>query len=116
MKVECLSDGYISLTEGKVYNVVQLDSSTETILLEDDDGDFVWFEDKDFKLLPEVGAKREKVALKDFLASMPEDSHASVMFGIGGTISIYAYDLEFDCKSEERAEEVYAALITLFKE
>ena len=55
------------------------------------------------------------ITYKDFIASMPKDSLATVMFS-EGVVNIYAYDLEFICTTEERAEEVYAALITLFKE
>lgn len=57
-----------------------------------------------------------KITYKDFLASMPKSASACVtMYGDGEVIA-NVYGFEFVCKTEERAEEVYAALITLFKE
>ena len=56
------------------------------------------------------------ITYKDFLASMPKSACASVTMYQDNSIIASVYGFEFVCKTEERAEEVYAALITLFKE
>lgn len=56
------------------------------------------------------------ITYKDFLASMPKSSDACVTMYGDNSSTVHVYGLEFDCPTEERAEEVYAALITLFKE
>ena len=66
------------------------------------------------RMLDNFNAK--PITYKDFLASMPKSASAAVtMYGDGEVIA-NVYGFEFACKTEERAEEVYAALITLFKE
>ena len=66
------------------------------------------------RMLDNFNAK--PVTYKDFLASMPKSASAAVtMYGDEEVIA-NVYGFEFVCKTEERAEEVYAALITLFKE
>lgn len=150
-KVQCISGGYIGLTEGDTYNAYQTDSTVDMVLVENDVGEMAWYDFKAFNFfpLPEINLppntplefqeildnfsgsakgflvpdvrveyverEKEKITYKDFLAVMPKDSLSAVMYS-GDNINIYTYDLEFVCTTEERAEEVYAALITLFKE
>lgn len=118
MKVKCIEKPatYFPITVGTIYDVLEETKDSYRIL--DDRGDEEPFFKHRFEVVTyELSTKETKpITYKDFLASMPEDSLASVMFGGNGVIYIFVYDLEFDCKTEERAEEVYAALITLFKE
>ena len=150
-KVQCISGGYIGLTEGDTYNAYQTDSTVDMVLVENDVGEMAWYDFKAFNFfpLPEINLppntplefqeildnfsgsakgflvpdvrveyverEKEKITYEDFLAVMPKDSLSAVMYS-GDNINIYTYDLEFVCTTEERAEEVYAALITLFKE
>ena len=124
--------GVANMTVGRIYHVA---NNREGVFdLYDDHGQQRIVPTTCFEVVPEVnlppmtGEYKEAVqrmldnfntkpiTYKDFLASMPEDSYASVLFCRNDTIDIYAYDLEFACTTEERAEEVYAALITLFKD
>ena len=146
MKAECISNNFTSLTKGKVYEVSEVDLIEKLVLVKDNDGDILWFDDKEFAMSPEINLppntplefqeildnfsgsakgflvpdvrveyverEKDKITYKDFLKS----SDACVMmFGDNSSI-VNVYGLEFDCPTEERAEEVYAALITLFKE
>jgi len=56
-----------------------------------------------------------EITYKDFLSSMPASARACVMIGAEGQ-TVSAYDTEFDCATEERLQEVFSALIVLFKE
>lgn len=131
MKVKCIDaeDSLGELEEGIIYTVTE--ESDSSFMLE---GGYPRWSKSRFSVVPEVnlppmtGEYKEAVqrmlnnfnanptTYKDFLASMPKDSLASVLICSDGVINIYAYDLEFVCTTEERAEEVYASLITLFKE
>ena len=151
-KVQCISGGYIGLTEGDTYNAYQTDSMVDMVLVENDVGEMAWYDFKAFNFfpLPEINLppntplefqeildnfsgsakgflvpdvrveyverEKEKITYKDFLASMPKSSDACVTMYGDNSSTVYVYGLEFDCPTEERAEEVYAALITLFKE
>ena len=66
------------------------------------------------RMLDNFNAK--PITYKDFLDSMPKSADACVMMYGDGEVIANVYGFEFVCKTEERAEEVYAALITLFKE
>lgn len=55
------------------------------------------------------------ISIKEFLESMPKSSDAGVFSAVGKT-SVYIYGNEFICTTEERLQEVMAALIVLYKE
>lgn len=123
-KVQCVEGGYIGLTKGDTYNVYQTDSTIDMVLIENDNGEVTWYDFKAFNFFPDVlpskdykeSKDEQPITYKDFLASMPKSASACVtMYGDGEVIA-NVYGFEFVCKTEERAEEVYAALITLFKE
>lgn len=122
-KVQCVEGGYIGLTKGDTYNVYQTDSTVDMVLVENDNGEVTWYDFKAFNFFPDVlpskdckeSKDKQPITYKDFLASMPKSSDACVEFGLYSS-KVFAYGLEFNCTTEERAEEVYAALITLFKE
>lgn len=130
MKVKCIDaeDSLGVLEEGIVYNVTE--ESDSSFMLE---GGYPRWSKSRFEVVPEAnlppitGEYKEAVqrmldnfntkpiTYKDFLASMPKSSDACVEFGLYSS-KVFVYGLEFNCTTEERAEEVYAALITLFKE
>ena len=123
--------GVTNMTEGRIYHVA---NNREGVFdLYDDHGQQRIVPTTCFEFAPEVnlplmsGEYKEAVdkqlqqyttspvTYKDFLASMPESARACVTMYQDGSIIANVYDFEFNCKTEERAEEVYAALITLFK-
>lgn len=131
MKVKCIDaeDSLGELEEGIIYTVTE--ESDSSFMLE---GGYPRWSKSRFEVVPEVnlppmtGEYKEAVqrmldnfntkpiTYKDFLASMPKSASAYVtMYGDGEVIA-NVYGFEFVCKTEERAEEVYTALITLFKE
>lgn len=55
------------------------------------------------------------ISIKEFLESMPKSADAGVFLAVGKT-TIYVYGSEFYCTTEERLQEVMAALIVLYKE
>lgn len=131
MKVKCIDAKYSfgELEEGVTYTVTE--ESASSFMLE---GRYPRWSKSRFEVVTEVnlppmiGEYKEAVdkqlqqyttspiTYKDFLASMPPSSEVTIkMFGDNSSI-VTVYNLEFDCPTEERAEEVYKALITLFKE
>ena len=134
MKVKCIDNGFVSLTFGKEYDVTKVSTDGKQYHVVGDDNEDFGYPARSFRILPEInlppmtGEYKEAVdkqlqqytispiTYKDFLASMPKSASACVtMYGDGEVIA-NVYGFEFVCKSEERAEEVYAALTTLFKE
>lgn len=117
MKVKCIEkpDTFFPITVGKIYDVVEDLPNYYRVI--NDNGVVEGFYKERFEVLEEViHIPPIKITYKDFLASMPKSASACVtMYGDGEVIA-NVYGFEFVCKTEERAEEVYAALITLFKE
>lgn len=54
-------------------------------------------------------------SIKEFLESMPKSADALAVIEVGKT-TIRVYGSEFECTTEERLQEVMAALIVLYKE
>lgn len=117
MKVKCIEkpEVWFPITVGKVYDVIEETKDSYKII--NDRGDEEPFFKYRFEIVThELSTKETKpITYKDFLASMPKSSDACVEFGLYSS-KVFVYGLEFNCTTEERAEEVYAALITLFKE
>ena len=116
MKVKCIEkpDTFFPITVGKIYDVVEDIPNFYRVI--NDNGVIEGFYKERFEVLEEViHMPPIKITYKDFLASMPKSSDACVEFGLYSS-KVFVYGLEFNCTTEERAEEVYAALITLFKE
>lgn len=53
--------------------------------------------------------------IKEFLESMPKSASAGCLIEVGKT-TVFVYGSEFVCTTEERLQEVMAALIVLYKE
>lgn len=134
MKVKCIDSRCKYLTVGKVYEGFKVPLDDNKYIVEGDNGELVAYSTNVFSpviainLPPMAGEYKEAaqrmldnfnakpITYKDFLVSMPKSASAAVtMYGDGEVIA-NVYGFEFVCKTEERAEEVYAALITLFKE
>lgn len=137
MKIKCIDSRCKYLTFGKVYEGFKVPLDDHKYIVKTDNGDLMAYSTDVFSTVFEVNipsayAKdmsalekqflayttipERKVTYKDFLASMPKSASAAVtMYGDGEVIANVC-GFEFVCKTEERAEEVYAALITLFKE
>lgn len=112
-----------NMTTGKFYQVEK--SREGEFDVYDDVGYMRCIYSTAFELLPEtrslVGVYKESkdkqpITYKDFLASVPKSANASVTMYQDNSIIANVYGFDFECKTEERAEEVYTALITLFKE
>lgn len=122
-KVQCIESGWVGLSKGTTYNVYQVDSTVDLVLIENDNGEVTWYDFKAFNFFPEVltsvackeSKEKREIAYKDFLSSMPASARACVMIGAEGQ-TVSAYNMEFDCDTEERLQEVFSALIVLFKE
>ena len=112
MKVKCIKLApQFQITVGGEYKLESITNSGYIIY--NPEIDHVYEYPKEYF---EIAQETSPITYKDFLASMPKSASAAVtMYGDEEVIA-NVYGFEFACKTEERAEEVYAALITLFKE
>lgn len=68
---------------------------------------------EDVQKLDDTPAKT--ISIKEFLESMPKSASAGCLIEVGKT-TLFVYGNEFVCTTEERLQEVMAALIVLYKE
>jgi hypothetical protein len=120
MKVKCIKNinSLQAFEIGKVYEVRQNGDYTNLFdVLVDGKWSNSWDKSR-FEIIEDsIPMPTDSVMnIEVFLSIMPKSADAAVLMFADGSRLVYTHGMEFDCETDERAQEVFKALIALFKE